>query len=114
MFKPARMPVIEPHASADCREGVRWDLASSTKGDWTVGLLMGRSYDPTYDSRFIGTRHRAFRGPPEEVRATVSTVAAADGFGTKIWISRDPAQAGADQADSTSRCSAAIGSRRNA
>jgi predicted phage terminase large subunit-like protein len=41
-----------------------------------------------------------FRGPPEEVRQTVRNVAAADGYGTKIWIPRDPAQAGADQADS--------------
>jgi predicted phage terminase large subunit-like protein len=41
-----------------------------------------------------------FRGSPEEVRKMVRTVAAADGYGTKIWIPKDPAQAGVDQADS--------------
>ena len=101
MFKPARMPVIEPQMLPRIVEKVRaWDLASSTKGDWTVGLLMGRSYDPTYESRFIVLDIVRFRGPPEEVRATVRDVAAADGHSTKIWIPRDPAQAGADQADS--------------
>jgi predicted phage terminase large subunit-like protein len=77
-----------------------WDLASSTRGDWTVGLKLARAYDHAYENTFIVTDIVRFRGPPEEVRATVKTVAQADGYGTKIWIPRDPAQAGADQADS--------------
>ena len=102
MFKPAMMPVVEPTLCPKIVEKVRaWDLASSTKGDWTVGLLLGRAYDSgTYESRFVVLDVVRFRGPPEEVRSTVRTVAAADGHGAKIWIPRDPAQAGADQADS--------------
>jgi predicted phage terminase large subunit-like protein len=77
-----------------------WDLASSARGDFTVGLLLGRAYDDAYENRFIVLDNVRFRGPPEEVRATVCTVAAADGYGVKIWLPKDPAQAGADQADS--------------
>jgi predicted phage terminase large subunit-like protein len=101
MFKPGKMPIIEPNILPKIVERVRaWDLASSTKGDFTVGLLLGRSYDAAYENRFIVLDIVRFRGPPEEVRNTVRTVARADGYGTKIWIPRDPAQAGADQADS--------------
>jgi predicted phage terminase large subunit-like protein len=101
MFKPARMPVYEPNMLPPIVERVRaWDLASSAKGDFTAGLLLGRAYDDTYENRFIVLDIVRFRGPPEEVRQTVRNVAAADGYGTKIWIPRDPAQAGADQADS--------------
>jgi predicted phage terminase large subunit-like protein len=101
MFKPGKMPIIEPAMMPKIVEQVRaWDLASSAKGDWTVGLKLARAYTPTYENTFIVTDIVRFRGPPEEVRATVKTVAQADGYGTKIWIPRDPAQAGADQADS--------------
>ena len=65
-----------------------------------MGLKLARAYTPAYENTFIVTDIVRFRGPPEEVRAAVKTVAEADGYGTKIWIPRDPAQAGADQADS--------------
>jgi predicted phage terminase large subunit-like protein len=101
MFKPARMPIIEPLMMPNVVEKVRaWDLASSAKGDFTVGLKLARAYDHAYENTFIVTDIVRFRGPPEEVRATVKRVAQADGYGTKIWIPKDPAQAGADQADS--------------
>ena len=101
MFKPANMPIVEPAMVPPIVEKVRaWDLASSTKGDWTVGLLLGRAYTPAFDNTFVVLDVVRFRGPPEQVRSTVRAVAEADGYGTKIWIPRDPAQAGADQADS--------------
>jgi predicted phage terminase large subunit-like protein len=101
MFKPAKMPIIEPAMMPKVVEQVRaWDLASSAKGDWTVGLKLARAYTPAYENTFIVTDIVRFRGPPEEVRATVKAVAHADGYVTKVWIPRDPAQAGADQADS--------------
>lgn len=40
------------------------------------------------------------RGTPEQVRHLVKTVAEADGYATRIVIPQDPAQAGADQAES--------------
>jgi predicted phage terminase large subunit-like protein len=102
MFKPAMMPIIEPNMLPNIVEKVRaWDLASSAKGDFTVGLLLGRAYAPgTFESIYIVLDVVRFRGAPEEVRKTVKAVAARDGYGTKIWLPRDPAQAGADQADS--------------
>jgi predicted phage terminase large subunit-like protein len=101
MFKPSRIPIIEPTMMPRVVEQVRaWDLASSSKGDWTVGLKLARTYVASYENTFIVTDVRRFRGAPEEVRQTVRNVAAADGYAIKIWIPRDPAQAGADQADS--------------
>lgn len=101
MFKPDRMPVYEPTMIPPIVEKVRaWDLASSVKGDYTVGLLLARCWDTNYENRFIILDIVRFRGPPEDVRRTVKTVAQADGYSTKIWLPKDPAQAGADQADS--------------
>jgi predicted phage terminase large subunit-like protein len=101
MFKPGNMPVIGPAMLPAIIEKVRaWDLAASAKGDWTVGLLLGRADTPALDHSFIVLDVVRFRGPPEEVRRMVKIVAQADGYGVKVWLPRDPAQAGADQADS--------------
>ena len=55
MFKPDKLPVYEPGMVLPIIEKVRaWDLASSTKGDYTVGLLLGRTFDDnTYESSFV-------------------------------------------------------------
>jgi predicted phage terminase large subunit-like protein len=97
MFRPKEMPVFD--VVPPIIEQVRaWDLASSTKADadYTVGLKLAR----TIDNLFIVSDLRRFRGPPEQVRKLVRDVAQADGYGVKIWVPKDPAQAGADQADS--------------
>jgi predicted phage terminase large subunit-like protein len=99
LFKILRIPIIQTAPSIMARVRA-WDLASSAgKGDWTVGILLGQYYDG-YDSRYIVLDVRRIRGAPEEVRQLVRDTAKMDGYGTKIWIPRDPAQAGADQADS--------------
>jgi predicted phage terminase large subunit-like protein len=101
MFKPQNMPIIEPAMQPSITIKVRaWDLASSMKGDFTVGLLLGRLCGDRLPWSWIVLDIIRFRGPPEQVRHTVQTVTKADGYGTKVWIPRDPAQAGADQADS--------------
>jgi predicted phage terminase large subunit-like protein len=101
MFTPATMPLIEPAMVPNIVEHVRaWDLASSLHGDYTVGVLLGRAYDATWANRYIVLDVIRFRGPPEKVRATVKAVAESDPPLTKVWLPRDPAQAGADQADS--------------
>jgi predicted phage terminase large subunit-like protein len=101
IFKPAAISIHEPDNLPRVAEIVRaWDLASSDKGDWTVGILLGRYYATGYQPRYVVLDVQRFRGPPEEVRRTVRTIAQSDGPGTKIWLPRDPAQAGADQADS--------------
>jgi predicted phage terminase large subunit-like protein len=99
MFKPDRMPIIDllPPVVEQVRA---WDLASSAKGDYTVGLKLARCEGQNYDDMFIVTDIRRIRAAPEEVRKLVRDTAEADGYEVKIWIPRDPAQAGADQADS--------------
>lgn len=97
MFRPKEMPIFD--AVPPIIEQVRaWDLASSIKADadYTVELRLAR----TLDNLFIVTDLRQFRGPPEQVRKLVKDVAVADGYGVKIWLPKDPAQAGADQTDS--------------
>jgi hypothetical protein len=91
MFKPGKMPILDlvPRVSVKVRA---WDFGASPKGDFTVGLLLARTYDERWTASWIVLDIVRFRGAPEEVRRTVKTVTAADGYGTKIWIPRDPAQ----------------------
>jgi predicted phage terminase large subunit-like protein len=100
MFKPQQMPILD--LLPPILEQVRaWDLASSAgKGDWTVGLKLAHVVGQNYTDMFIVTDLRRIRGAPEEVRKLVKDTAEADGYGVKIWLPRDPAQAGADQAES--------------
>jgi predicted phage terminase large subunit-like protein len=101
MFLPAKMPVIEPSMMPRLSESVRgWDFAASAKGDFTVGLKLARVADRNLPYAWVIVDVVRFRGMPEEVRASVRTVAKADGFGTKVWIPKDPGAAGVDQAES--------------
>jgi hypothetical protein len=108
-FRPKEMPIFD--AVPPINQQVRaWDLASSTKvtADYTVGLKLAG----TLDNLFIVTDLRRFRGPPEEVRKLVRDVAYADGYGVKIWLPKDPAQA--IKLIPISVCWSAIGGKRNA
>jgi predicted phage terminase large subunit-like protein len=98
MFKPGQMPVLEFLPPLIKGASVRaWDLASSSTGDYTVGLKLSLRAE---DRLPLVTDVRRMRGRPDEVRRLVKTVAEADGRDTKIMLPRDPAQAGQDQADS--------------
>jgi predicted phage terminase large subunit-like protein len=99
MFRPAMMPILDliPHVSVKIRA---WDFGASPKGDFSVGLLLGRVYDKSWTASWIVLDVVRFRGGPEEVRKTFASVAAADGYSVKIWVPRDPGSAGVDQADS--------------
>jgi predicted phage terminase large subunit-like protein len=103
MFKPANMPILD--LLPPIGEAVRaWDLASSRTGDWTVGLKLARLRDyHRYADTLVIVDVQRMRGTPDEVRSFVRDVAQADGHGVKIWLPRDPAQAGVDQADSYTR-----------
>jgi predicted phage terminase large subunit-like protein len=103
-FHPAKMPIIEAHVVPHISVKVRaWDFGATTKGDWTVGLLLGRTYDSNRIVQWIVLDVIRLRAGPEEVRRVVRAAAASDGYGTKIWIPRDPGSAGVDQADSMIR-----------
>jgi predicted phage terminase large subunit-like protein len=100
MFKPAEMPIIEALPREMIWDQVRaWDLASSTTGDWTVGLKLAVVSDGQNVDFVVSDVHR-MRGRPDEVRRAVRAIAEADGYGVKIWLPQDPAQAGMDQVQS--------------
>ncbi len=72
-----------------------WDLAASTDGDWTVGVLMSRSTEDRWCVEDIVR----FRAGPGEVRTKMLATAKADGYETRIRIPRDPGQAGVSQSE---------------
>ncbi|WP_076956958.1 phage terminase large subunit [Teichococcus deserti] len=76
-----------------------WDLAASLRGDWTVGVLMGRT--ETNDTVILDVVR--FRGKPDEVRSRIIQVAEQDGTAVPISIPQDPGQAGASQAQDYAR-----------
>lgn len=95
IFRPGLMPVITVPIPDPKTVVVRaWDLASSLKGDWTVGVKLARYPD----GRFTVLDVIRFRGGPDEVEARIVATAQADGTDVKISIPRDPGQAGASQA----------------
>jgi phage terminase large subunit-like protein len=97
MFKPAAMPVLEFLPALIKGTSVRaWDLASSTPGDYTVGLKLALRQEDRLPIIII----QRMRGRPEEVRRLVKTIADADTSEVKIMLPQDPAQVGADQIQS--------------
>jgi predicted phage terminase large subunit-like protein len=77
-----------------------WDLAaSSNKGDWTVGLKLGKGPDRRL---CVGDIVR-FRGGPSEVERVMVATAERDGVGTLISLPKDPGQAGVSQVSYLSR-----------
>jgi predicted phage terminase large subunit-like protein len=100
MFKPQNMPILDltPHISIKIR--ARDFAASSGRGDYTVGLLLGRTYDQRWSASWVVLDIVRLRGGPEEVRKLFHTVATSDGYGVKNWIPKDPGSAGIDQATS--------------
>ena len=63
-----------------------WDLAGSKDGDWTVGVLMGRTASGTI---VIGNVNR-MRGRPNEVANEVLRTAKSDTNKIKIAMAVDP------------------------
>jgi predicted phage terminase large subunit-like protein len=76
-----------------------WDLAASSKGDYTVGTLMSRCSKGVF---YIEDVIR-FRGTAFEVEDKILKTAKNDGRGVKIIIPEDPGQAGKAQAMNFSR-----------
>lgn len=91
-FNPDKMPIIEVMPTKRMQYVRAWDLASSTNGDWTVGVKMCRDLD-----RWIIVDVKRFRSQPHEVRQTMLDTAIQDGKVCKIKLPQDPGQAGKDQ-----------------
>ena len=83
---------------ASWRRAVRsWDLAASTDGDWTVGVLY--VHVPTALQPWVIVDVIRFRGTPGEVERRIKETAEADGPDVEVLLPQDPAQAGKSQAD---------------
>lgn len=70
-----------------------WDLAASTDGDWTVGVLLTRTEDGNYQIENI----MRLQGGPEMVVQVIRDTATLDGPDVVIGIPQDPGQAGRAQ-----------------
>jgi len=67
-----------------------WDFASTTDGDWTVGVKLGR----LGDGRWIVADVVRERYLTDKRDALLRNTAAADGTGVRVSIPQDPGQAG--------------------
>jgi predicted phage terminase large subunit-like protein len=93
IFKPDQIPTIDamPAGYVDWVRG--WDLASTTDGDWTAGVKIGRMAD----GRFIIADAVRVRVGPDERDAAILNTASSDGKRVRISIPQDPGQAGKTQ-----------------
>jgi predicted phage terminase large subunit-like protein len=90
LFKTERLGYVSAEP-AGYRWVRAWDLAASAgKGDWTVGLKMGRGPD----KRLVIADVVRFQGGPDEVKQVARSTAQKDGRGTLISLPQDPGQAG--------------------
>ncbi|HYE75641.1 MAG TPA: phage terminase large subunit [Blastocatellia bacterium] len=101
-FKVAMLGEPVDAAPAMLRTCRAWDLAASTKGDYTVGLLMGVDANGQYYILDV------IRGQwlPDERNATMRQTAALDKQkypNCRIRLPQDPGQAGVDQVQSLVR-----------
>lgn len=72
-----------------------WDLGSTTTGDWTIGVLMGRTASGSYLIEDVVR----IRARPAERDAQILRTANADGRRVKVVLPQDPAAAGVSQRD---------------
>jgi predicted phage terminase large subunit-like protein len=70
-----------------------WDLAASTKGDYTAGVLLGKDAE----GRFYVCDVVRGRWSTDERNRRIRSTAEADGKGVKVRFAQDPGQAGVDQ-----------------
>jgi predicted phage terminase large subunit-like protein len=97
LFKIDKIETRDQLSTAINRTIRAWDFASTTQGDYTVGLKLVVQYDHEFKPFWIITDVQRFRGGPEEVRRTVRQIAESDGYGTQIALPEDPGQAGKSQ-----------------
>lgn len=99
MFASAKAPIVDavhPHR----RRWRWWDLAASTTGDYTVGLLLSRD-----DASRLWTVEDVVRGRwhPGDRDATIRRTAELDGRATHVLISEEPGSGGKAQVDALVR-----------
>ena len=91
LFKTAQLVIVNDRAVG---VSVRaWDLAATQDGDWTVGVLLTR----TNEGSFQVVDVRRLQGGPEMVVELIRETAARDGVEVTIGLPQDPGQAGRAQ-----------------
>lgn len=98
-FKVANLEIL-PAAPSTLRTVRAWDLAASTKGDYTAGVKLGR--DSATGLFWILDVVRGQWTPDERNKVMLQT-AALDGRSTRIRLSQDPGAAGVDQVQALAR-----------
>lgn len=93
LFKPDQISIIDAIPAGPIQWVRGWDLASTTDGDWTAGLKLGR----TMEGRFIIADVVRLRAGPDERDAAIVNTTAMDGRQGKVSIPQDPGQAGKTQ-----------------
>jgi predicted phage terminase large subunit-like protein len=94
MFKPDQIKVIDALPAGVGIKWVRgWDLASTTDGDWTAGVKLGRMDN----GQFVIADVVRKRAGPDERDAAIANTASLDGRSTTQSIPQDPGQAGKTQ-----------------
>jgi predicted phage terminase large subunit-like protein len=97
-FKVANLEIL-PAAPANLKTVRAWDLAASTKGDYTVGAKLGKDDAGLF---YILDIVRGQWLPDERNRVMLQT-AALDGRSTRIRLAQDPGAAGVDQVQALTR-----------
>lgn len=97
-FKLARLETVEARP-AGLKLWRGWDFGSTTDGDYSAGVLMGKSSDGIY---YVCDVKRG-QWVPDDRNAEMKAAASSDGRSTKIRIPQDPGQAGIDQVQSMAK-----------
>ena len=93
LFKPDQIKVIDALPAENIQWVRGWDLASTTDGDYTAGVKLGR----LPDNRLVIADVARMRVGPDQRDAALVNTAALDGRRTKQSIPQDPGQAGKTQ-----------------
>lgn len=97
-FRIGQIEVI-PAAPTNLKTVRAWDLAASSKGDFTAGVKIGKDDDGLFYILDV-TRGQWL---PDERNKTMLQTAALDGQQAKIRLAQDPGQAGVDQVQTLTR-----------
>lgn len=93
LFKPDQIKIVDAIPAGPITWVRGWDLASTTDGDWTSGVRLGK----LPDGHFIVADVKRIRVGPDERDAAIKNTADSDGRTVKISIPQDPGQAGKTQ-----------------
>jgi phage terminase large subunit-like protein len=94
MFRPGEMRLLDVPPVKLWRTVRAWDLASTTSGDWTVGLKLSQYSTPRNENAWIIADVRRMRGRPDEVRALFHETVKTDRHGVVQWLPQDPGAGG--------------------